>query len=192
MSAGHGRLLGAAVLAAIPLWCLPLLTLASPIPSSVPRCSPARYSLSRDRHAAEGGLLQLLARGRDTKDVRTGTAKSLPAPKKEPLPWHRLNLPLAKERGGSGRGSAAGKVNRRNCGILSSKQLRAYSCASVAHSLLEKEWDPEIQSIQQKLPLSWFQQTETLLKPDFFWHLLALLRKSWPGKLARGDELEKL
>lgn len=77
-------------------------------------------------------------------------------------------------------------------GISSSKKLRAYSRVSIAHPLQEKEWDLQIQCIQEKLPLSWFQQTETLLKPDFFWHLLALLRKSWPGKLAEGDELEKL
>jgi len=56
----------------------------------------------------------------------------------------------------------------------------------------KEKWDPSIKDLQQKLPFSWFQQTETLLKPDFFWHLLALLRKSWQGKLAEGDELDKL
>lgn len=76
-------------------------------------------------------------------------------PQNGPFPWQILNLPFSKQKGISGNESVVGKANKNNCVILSSKQLLAYSCLNIAHSLLltltwsgylsssrRKKWDP--------------------------------------------------
>lgn len=167
---------------AIPLWCLALFFLQlHPVPAvclEVPLWGTACP-----------GTETLLARGRETKklwDVRTGTAKSLPASKKGPGPGRGWTC-LAKR---FWAWICCRKSQQEEfCPQSSSKPIPVSASPTPSR---RKSGIPKFRVSNRNCLSLGFNRQKKLLKPDFFWHLLALLRKSWPGKLAEGDELEKL